>query len=98
MFPIRQTLSGELSCPHYNILMRSEDEKNRILKAASIENKDILKEEYSKIIDNYYENIPFIGLFLNSYIILHTNKLKGDFSGNWYNMFYNIDTWYKIKV
>ena len=76
----------------------NEDEKNRILKAASIENKDILKEEYSKTIDNYYENIPFIGLFLNSYIILHTNKLKGDFSGNWYNMFYNIDTWYKIKV
>ena len=69
---------------------------NNINIIAKIENKEIMKEEYGKIIDNYYKEIPFISLYFNSYIILHTDKLKGDFSGNWYNMFYNIDTWYKV--
>ena len=74
----------------------NEEEKETITRISNIENKVILKEEYEKIIDYYYEKMPFISLFFNSYIILHTNKLKGDFSGNWYNMFYHIDTWYKV--
>lgn len=73
----------------------SEQMKETIEKAIQIENKEILKEEYSKIIDEYYKDVPFISLYFNSYIILHTNNLKGDFSGNWYNLFYNVNTWYK---
>lgn len=67
----------------------------QIAKIIKIENKEILKQEYEKIINKYYETQPFISLYFNSYIVLHNNKLKGDFSGNWYNFFYNIDTWYK---
>lgn len=70
--------------------------KNEIKEIAKIENKEILKEEYGEIIDKYYEELPFISLYFNSYIILRTDNLKGDFSGNWYNVFYNIDTWYKV--
>ena len=44
----------------------------------------------------YYETKPFISLYFSTYIILHTRNLKGDFTGNWYNFFYNIDTWYKV--
>ena len=78
------------------MLFKEESIKETLQEIEKIENKEVLKEEYSKIIDKYYEEIPFISLYFNSYIILHTNKLKGDFSGNWYNMFYNINTWYKI--
>lgn len=74
----------------------NEQTKGEIKKVIQIEDKEVLKEEYGKIIDEYYEELPFISLYFNSYIVLHTNKLKGDFSGNWYNLFYNIDTWYKI--
>ena len=70
--------------------------KEQIDRIVKIENKEVIKQEYEKIIENYYEEIPFISLYFNSYIILHNNKLKGDFSGNWYNVFYNVDSWYKV--
>jgi len=75
---------------------RDKNIRAEITKIASIENKAILKQDYEKIIDKYYEEKPFISLYFNSYIILHNNSMKGDFSGNWYNIFYNIDTWYKV--
>ena len=50
---------------------------------------------YNELLNEYKEQMPFISLFFDSYIILHNNKLKGDFSGNWYNIFYNVDGWYK---
>lgn len=75
-----------------------EDEKikSQIDQIGKIENKEILSQEYEKITDNYYEEVPFISLFFNSYIVLHNNKLKGNFSGNWFKIFYNMDTWYKV--
>lgn len=82
--------------PEISIYFKNEDLKNKIVNIEQIENKQILKEKYEEIIEKYYEETPFISLYFNTYIILHTNKLKGDFSGNWYNMFYNIDTWYKV--
>lgn len=82
--------------PQISRYFNNEEIKEQIEKITKIENKDILEQEYSKIIDRYYKELPFISLYFNSYIILHNNKIKGDFSGTWYNLFYNIDTWYKI--
>lgn len=82
--------------PDITKYFEDENIKERLQEISKIENKEVLKEEYGKIIDIYYEELPFISLYFDSYIILHNNKLKGDFSGNWYNMFYNVDTWYKI--
>lgn len=81
-----------LIMPDIRQYFKNNEELDKIVK---IEDKNILKEEYKKIIDNYYNTMPFISLYFNSYIILHNKKIKGDFSGNWYNMFYNVDTWYK---
>lgn len=72
-----------------------EKMKKQIKQANEIENKQILKQKYQQILNEYKEQMPFISLFFDSYIILHNNKLKGDFSGNWYNIFYNVDGWYK---
>lgn len=74
----------------------SQEIKQEIKQIAKIENKEILKEKYQEIIEKCYNTTQFIGLYFNTYIILHTNSLKGDFTGNWYNMFYNVNTWYKI--
>lgn len=74
----------------------NEEIKEEIKQVTKIENKEILKEKYEEIIENCYNTTQFIGLYFNTYIILHRNSLKGDFSGNWYNMFYNVNTWYKI--
>jgi ABC-type transport system substrate-binding protein len=83
--------------PKIDYYFQEIETKNKILGIYDIEDKNVLKEEYNKIIEQYKEEIPFMGLFFDSYIILHNSKLKGDFSGNWYNPFYNIDTWYKVE-
>ena len=74
-----------------------ENRKKTIIEMYKIENREVLKEEYTKVIKQYENELPFIGLYFNSYILLHNNKVKGDFSGNWYNLFYHIDTWYKVE-
>lgn len=82
--------------PSIDKYFRDEEIKKQIKEVIKIENKEILKQEYTKIIEQYYEEQPFISLYFNSYIILHNDNLKGDFTGNWYNIFYNIDSWYKV--
>lgn len=82
--------------PTIHEYFEDEEVKNEIKEIVKIENKSIIKQEYEEIINKYYEEQPFISLYFSSYIVLHTDNLKGDFSGNWYNVFYNIDSWYKI--
>ena len=81
--------------PDISQYFSEEKMKKQIKQANDIENKQILKQKYQQILNEYKEQMPFISLFFDSYIILHNNKLKGDFSGNWYNIFYNVDGWYK---
>lgn len=61
-----------------------------------IEQKETDEGTYNNIYENYKQKPNFIGLYFNSTILLYANNLKGNFEGNWYNIFYNIDTWYKI--
>lgn len=61
-----------------------------------IEQKATEKETYENIFEKYKENPDFIGLYFNSIFVIYSNKLKGNFEGNWFNIFYNIESWYKI--
>ena len=61
-----------------------------------IEQKQSEKETYKVMYETYEQNPNFMGLYFDSIIILYSNNLKGNFEGNWYNIFYNINTWYKI--
>lgn len=61
-----------------------------------IERQATTKETYNKIYEKYKSNPNFMGLYFDSIILLYSKKLKGNFGGNWYNIFYNIDTWYKV--
>lgn len=61
-----------------------------------IEQKETEEATYQNIYKKYNENPNFIGLYFDSIILLYSNSLKGNLEGNWYNIFYNINTWYKI--
>lgn len=61
-----------------------------------IEEKPTEQETYEYIYTNYKNNPNFMGLYFDSIILLYSNNLKGNFECNWFNIFYNIDTWYKI--
>lgn len=62
-----------------------------------IYDKELLKNKYLQIEEIFREEVPFISLFFNRLFVITTPNLKGDFTHNWYNLFYNIDNWYKIK-
>ncbi len=83
--------------PEIDYYFQDEEIKSKINKTYSIENKEVLKSEYAKIINLYEKEMPFMGLYFNSYMILSNSDVKGDFSGNWYNVFYNVDSWYKVE-
>ena len=56
-----------------------------------------VEEKYKQLYNIYTKEVPFISLYSNSLFILTNQKLKGDMSCNWYNLFYNIDKWYKVN-
>lgn len=61
-----------------------------------VEQKETDEGTYNNIYEKYNEKPNFIGLYFDSVILLYSNSLRGNFEGNWYNIFYNVDTWYKI--
>lgn len=60
------------------------------------EQKPTEEETYEEIYTNYKNNPNFMGLYFDSIILLYANNLKGNFECNWYNIFYNMNTWYKV--
>ena len=91
--PNLKTYFGKENLSNFNneeIFKILEDIKN-------IDDKNILKEKYSRIQQIYEEEIPFISLYFDSIFVLSNTNLKGDLSYNWYNVYYNIDNWYKIQ-
>lgn len=62
-----------------------------------IEQQETEDETYKNIYEKYNETPNFIGLYFDSIILLYSNNLKGNFEGNWYNIFYNINTWYNSQ-
>ena len=61
-----------------------------------IEVKNSEEETYRNIYEEYIKDPNFMGLYFDSIILLYSKDLKGNFECNWYNIFYNIDTWYKV--
>ena len=74
-------------------------EKEEILfnEIKNISDNEVLKQKYNELEQIYQDETPFISLYFDSIFVLSNTSLKGDFSYNWYNIFYNIDNWYKIK-
>ncbi len=74
----------------------TNDNANTILKELySITDEKILKEKYYSLQNMYMDDVPYIGLCFNKSSVISTKELAGTISINWYNMFYNIETWYR---
>ena len=58
-------------------------------------NIELIKVPYEKLEQIYNTQIPYISLANSKYNVLYNSNLVGDVSPNWYNVFYNIEGWYK---
>lgn len=91
--PNIETYFGDNNLSVFN----NEQIKSILLEVKNINDIDLLKQKYSEIQKIYKEQVPFISLYTNSLFVISSTSLKGDLSHNWYNLFYNIDNWYKVQ-
>ena len=91
MSPNLSTFFGENNISNYN-----NEEITKILEEVNNTKDDnILVERYKKIAEIYKDDVPYISLYNNKYIVAYSTGLIGNVTPNWYNDFYNISTWYK---
>lgn len=82
-----------------NLSNFSNEEVNNIInEIKNVDNQEeFLKEKYTRIVEIYEEEMPFISLYFSNLFILSNKSLKGNLEANWYNVYYNIDSWYKVE-
>lgn len=63
----------------------------------NIKDNNLIYEKYSKIIEKYNSEHPFIGLYRNKLILVKNQNLVGKILPNNYHTYYGIEEWYRIK-
>lgn len=91
--PNLETYFGENNLSNFN----NQEVKTILNDIKNIDSEELMKDKYLRLIEIYKEEMPFISLYSNSLFVLSNTSLKGDLSYNWYNLFYNIENWYKIE-
>ena len=89
--PSLETFFGTDNLANYN-----NDEMSTLMnEIKNITKEDLLKEKYAKIRQIYNDDVPYIGLYSSYYAIVSNWNLKGNITANWYNIFMDINNWYK---
>ncbi len=89
--PNLATFFGEGNIANYN-----NDEVFEIMNIVSnTTDEKILYEKYARLYDIYLEEVPYIGLYRNTDIIVYNQSLVGNITANCFNIFHNIEKWYR---
>ena len=73
----------------------NEELNNLMSEVKNISKEDLLKEKYTRIKEIFNEQKPYIGLYSSYYTVASSWTLRGNVTANWYNIFIDIDNWYK---
>ena len=74
----------------------SNEELNNLMnEVKNISKEDLLIEKYTRIRQIFNEQKPYIGLYSSYYSIASSWSLRGNITPNWYNIFIDINNWYK---
>lgn len=72
------------------------EEINTIMQEINtITDEKLLQEKYDKLIQVYTEQVPYICLYYNRNTLVCSPKLVGDIQPYSYNMYRNIESWYR---
>lgn len=89
--PNLETFFGSGNLANYN-----NEELNKIMaEVKNITKEELLKEKYKRIKQIYKDEVPYIGLYNSYYAVAANWKLIGNIEANWYNIFMDINNWYK---
>lgn len=82
---------GENNIANY----KNEEVINILSEVQNITDDNKLKQKYSRVMEIYNDEVPYISLYYNTNTLVYTNNLKGKVSPNSYNLFYGIEEWYR---
>ena len=82
---------GENNMANYT----DEEIANILNELQNITDDNQLKQKYSRIMEIYNDEVPYISLYYNTNAFIYTNNLKGNINPNSYNIFYGIEDWYR---
>lgn len=73
----------------------NEELTNLMNEVKNITKEELLQEKYNRIREIYNEQNPYIGLYSSYYNVASSWSLIGSIPANWYNIFIDINNWYK---
>ena len=91
LYPDLSIYFGEQNLFNY----RNEEIRNLLAEINDVQDIDLLKEKYRRIIEIYNEDMPFISLYFSANILIVNNSVRGNITHNWHNIFYHIESWHK---
>lgn len=91
--PDLTTFFGEGNLAKFN----NEEVSTLLDEVKEIKDKEALKEKYNKIADISFDQVPYIGLYRNKNTVVYSQKLSGEITPTWYNIFYNVNEWKRQK-
>lgn len=79
-----------------NLANYSNDEAINIMnEVKNTTDENILKEKYSRLIEIYKSDVPYLSLYNSKYTVAYNSGLVGELTPNWFSSFYGIESWYK---
>lgn len=89
--PDLKTFFGEGNLAHY-----SNQQVSEIMNViANTSDENALYENYNKLYDTYLEEVPYIGLYRNTEVVIYHQNLAGNIQANSFNLYHNIEKWYR---
>lgn len=73
----------------------SEEIINILNETQNITDENVLKQKYSRIMEIYNDEVPYISLYYNTNTLIYTKNMKGRVNPNSFNLFYGIEEWYR---
>ena len=89
--PNLNTFFGDGNLANYD----NEEVKEILRVVNNTSDENILYEKYNRVFDIYLEEAPYIGLYRNTNSVVYNQKLIGSISPNLFNVYHNIEKWYR---
>jgi len=79
-----------------NLANYSNEEIRSLLKDTQLtDDENKIKQKYTQVTEIYNNDVPYISLNFNQNTMIYSPNLRGTLNPNSYNLFYNIETWYR---
>ena len=89
--PNLETFFGNGNIANYN----NEELQNILNTVKNTNDESEMYNNYSRIYDIYLDEAPYIGLYRNTEIIICNQGLVGNITPNSFNIYHNIEKWYR---